>query len=512
MTLNLIIGVFIWLLGLCVGSFLNVVVYRLPRDLSIARPRRSFCPHCQGLIAWYDNVPVVSWLVLRARCRRCGGAVSAQYPLVEAATGLAFVLVYYLLYVADARAGVGQLELARDWPLLASWLVLVAALVACAAMDLAWYIVDVRVTYVAMAAGLVLHGVWPEVSKLAAPVAAGPLGAAALAVGLGSLVMLIWGHWRVLACEEDGPADADEDAAGPAAAPPQRTLAGGIIASLALVAVALWLLVLTAQAGQGSAGPFGGAVPAAFGLDAGKGIAVGAALLVLFATMVLAGGQRRTADDEVREAIEAEQGQARRLALWELLWLAGPILAGGLAAAAVWQVPAVGAAWRAGVAWGLPGGFCPLGGFAYAMLGLVGGATAGWLLRIVFTLIFGREALGVGDIYILAAAGATAGWDMALLGLLLAVGFAVAGYVLSLLLKQTVIIPFGPWLALGFIAALWLSRPAAGVAAEYCDALHYTWVRQPEVCGVAGGLLLVGSGVAIVLARLARRAVERMEK
>jgi leader peptidase (prepilin peptidase)/N-methyltransferase len=70
------------ILGGCLGSFANVLIYRLPRDLNISRPR-SFCPKCGTQIRWYDNVPVIGWLVLRGRCRQCQAAISAQYPLVE---------------------------------------------------------------------------------------------------------------------------------------------------------------------------------------------------------------------------------------------------------------------------------------------------------------------------------------------------------------------------------------------------------------------------------------------
>jgi leader peptidase (prepilin peptidase)/N-methyltransferase len=76
-------------LGLLVGSFLNVVVHRLPRGESLLRPR-SRCPGCGQAIAPYDNVPVVSWLILRGHCRHCGTAISARYPLIEALTGIAF--------------------------------------------------------------------------------------------------------------------------------------------------------------------------------------------------------------------------------------------------------------------------------------------------------------------------------------------------------------------------------------------------------------------------------------
>ena len=77
--------------GLLIGSFLNAWAYRLPREISIARGR-SFCPACSAPIRWFDNVPLVSYLVLRGRCRSCGGHISGRYPLGEAGTAALFVL------------------------------------------------------------------------------------------------------------------------------------------------------------------------------------------------------------------------------------------------------------------------------------------------------------------------------------------------------------------------------------------------------------------------------------
>jgi leader peptidase (prepilin peptidase) / N-methyltransferase len=84
--------VLVAVVGLLVGSFLNVVIHRLPLGESIVRPR-SRCTSCGTQIAGYDNVPVLSWVVLRGRCRHCGASVSARYPLIEAATGAAFAAV-----------------------------------------------------------------------------------------------------------------------------------------------------------------------------------------------------------------------------------------------------------------------------------------------------------------------------------------------------------------------------------------------------------------------------------
>ena len=77
--------------GLLIGSFLNVCIYRFPRDLSVVRPR-SHCPNCERMVAWYDNIPLLSYLFLAARCRYCLATIHWRYPAVEFATGIAFLL------------------------------------------------------------------------------------------------------------------------------------------------------------------------------------------------------------------------------------------------------------------------------------------------------------------------------------------------------------------------------------------------------------------------------------
>ncbi len=93
--------------GLCVGSFLNVCILRLPKEQSLVSPP-STCPQCGQRIAWYDNIPLVSWIVLRGKCRRCGNAISAQYPLIEALVG-ALWLAAYLRYGISVHALAGAL-------------------------------------------------------------------------------------------------------------------------------------------------------------------------------------------------------------------------------------------------------------------------------------------------------------------------------------------------------------------------------------------------------------------
>jgi leader peptidase (prepilin peptidase) / N-methyltransferase len=89
----------IFVLGLAFGSFLNVCIYRLPRGLSTVTPR-SACPHCKQLIAFYDNMPVISWLILRGRCRHCKAPISPRYLLIELLTGALFVGCYWYFGLA----------------------------------------------------------------------------------------------------------------------------------------------------------------------------------------------------------------------------------------------------------------------------------------------------------------------------------------------------------------------------------------------------------------------------
>ena len=96
----MVAGVF----GLLIGSFLNVVIYRAPLGLSVSTPR-SFCPTCDRTLAWWENVPVVSWVGLRGRCHTCHEPISARYPLVEAATGGTFALVAWAWHGDALTAG-----------------------------------------------------------------------------------------------------------------------------------------------------------------------------------------------------------------------------------------------------------------------------------------------------------------------------------------------------------------------------------------------------------------------
>ncbi len=86
-------GAFSFIIGMCVGSFLNVCIYRLPREISIIKPF-SFCPECKISLKWYDNIPILSYFLLRGKCRNCHKKITLRYPLVEFITGCLFFFLY----------------------------------------------------------------------------------------------------------------------------------------------------------------------------------------------------------------------------------------------------------------------------------------------------------------------------------------------------------------------------------------------------------------------------------
>lgn len=96
MDINYLIGFFVFILGVCIGSFLNCVVYRLEKNKSING--RSFCPNCKHQLSWKELFPIFSFLILKGKCKHCKEKISWQYPVVEILTGLLFLLIFILKF------------------------------------------------------------------------------------------------------------------------------------------------------------------------------------------------------------------------------------------------------------------------------------------------------------------------------------------------------------------------------------------------------------------------------
>jgi len=128
--------IIIFIIGLCIGSFLNVVIYRLHKKESFIKGR-SYCPKCRHKLSWLDNIPLISWVFLKARCRYCNERISLQYPLVELAGGALFALA---LFTAD------------NYLLLVSYCFFISILIIIFVYDLKWYLILDKVTVPAIAA------------------------------------------------------------------------------------------------------------------------------------------------------------------------------------------------------------------------------------------------------------------------------------------------------------------------------------------------------------------------
>jgi prepilin signal peptidase PulO-like enzyme (type II secretory pathway) len=175
---------------------------------------------------------------------------------------------------------------------------------------------------------------------------------------------------------------------------------------------------------------------------------------LLFAFQLAGSARRRDSDTAVVEAIEEERHSARATALGELLYLVPPIALAILARVAYrrgWWGPFD---WDALFGVTIGGEWQPLPGAARAISSALVAGAVGWGVRIFFTLLLGKEAFGLGDVYIMAAAGAIAGWGVVVFGFFVAAFFALAGVILLLLVKRSRAIPFGPWLSLGIVATL----------------------------------------------------------
>lgn len=169
--------VFAAIAGLFIGSFLNVCIYRIPRDISVVAPR-SFCPECGQQIAWFDNIPLLSYAVLRGKCRHCSQKIGFRYPLVELMTAALFGLIAY-------RYGFTALS--------AKWILFEAILVVLFWTDLEEQILPDELTIGGSLAGLIVACFLPVQDALTAVLFPGwkPIWRSLFTVGLGVALLAL---------------------------------------------------------------------------------------------------------------------------------------------------------------------------------------------------------------------------------------------------------------------------------------------------------------------------------
>ena len=362
--------IFIFLMGACVGSFLNVVIWRMPRDQSIAFPG-SHCPSCGRAIKWYDNVPLLSWLMLRGKCRFCSVSISPRYLIVEALTALMVVGLYVCMYLLNVRKELGVFE--ESWPMFVSHAALLCGLLACSLIDIETFTVPLEICWFVSLVGIVVSAVWP--GDVLMPSVSPTLGASCLGAAIGLVfAVLLLRH---------------------------------------------------------------GLIQASF-VDADY-----------------RGDNENNEKGQHQVAITSASGVNPRLEiLRELIFLA-PIFTSAIAAGLlVAKVDSIGLAWQRlyALADGRVG--VHMGGLFAAMFGYFIGAIWIWGMRIFGTLAFGKEAMGLGDVHILAAVGAITGWIIPSLAFFLAPVFGLLWALFLLIRKGQRELPYGPWLSAGTAAAM----------------------------------------------------------
>jgi leader peptidase (prepilin peptidase)/N-methyltransferase len=170
---EILFSVFVFIVGAAVGSFLNVCIYRLPLDLSINRPRRSFCPACKHPIPWQQNLPLVSWMLLRGRCANCGATITFRYFAVELLTAFLFLAIWQSFPVSIA---------------VAYW-IFVSLVVVATFVDFEHFIIPDQVTIGGTIAGIIASFAVPGLMDTDSRVAA--VVRSVLAAALGYLILLI---------------------------------------------------------------------------------------------------------------------------------------------------------------------------------------------------------------------------------------------------------------------------------------------------------------------------------
>lgn len=474
------------LLGACVGSFLNVVIFRLPRGLSVNQPRWSFCPQCEHRIRAYDNIPILGWLLLGGRCRDCRLAIPPMYPVVEALTALLFVAVWDAVFIAQVVTPTATL--ASQWPTALALLVLFSSLMAMSVMDLETYTVDIRLCNLTVAVGIACAAILGWINS---PLQAAPSGqadnlppivvAAAVAAAAGWFLVHLPLAWfrppSDMQIDSEPQVESQQTDSGEVNESLEATATGSRTVDFAAVGLVTFvLLASTVWIVRVPDRPVWGDLHA----GAIRGVVV---LFVLMCSLIAASMVHREADHMVVTEIESQRPAARRMAWRELGSLSPAWVAAAVAMVVAHRLGWIGVDWskvqilhRIGHPWGDIAFQLSL-----ALAAAVLAAALGWTVRILGTLAFGKEAFGTGDIYILAAIGAAGGLSIAVIGFFLAAFLALAGVAILLFRKRSKAVPFGPWLALGAFLALFLRPP---LMAAISPALRFIWARltgQPEV-------------------------------
>jgi leader peptidase (prepilin peptidase) / N-methyltransferase len=418
---------FVFALGACVGSFLNVVVWRLPRvehkegDGLLRSFYRSYralsfppssCPKCGNRLKWYDNVPIFGWLKLRGKCRYCKEPISPRYPIVEAVTAALFVLYYVLFFVMQIGptcppvAGSNPLlTVPRDLWVYFLYMALLAALLAASLIDAELFIIPLEIPYVMAAAGFVVHAIFDHPTR---PGALNLVDAARFPTMLNALA------------------------------------AGGLVG-----------LVISLVLFQR------GVIPLSF--PQGEPI-LEVDRPQLEEEMRLAKKEGRTLPPLPPPYLAREiRAEIRK----EILFLLAPMACAVLWMVLTTRVDAIGRIWahamRHDAVTGLLG----------AAFGALMGAWLVWVVRILGTLGFGRVAMGLGDVHLMFGVGAVIGAGPVVIAFFLAPFFGILLALYRMLTRSRQELPYGPYLSLGTAAVMLFYCPIADYFRPGMEAITY---------------------------------------
>lgn len=437
--------------GACIGSLINVLVYRIPLGLGVVTPP-SRCPNCETRLTWRENIPIFGWLLLGGKCRFCRSPVSSEYPIVEAFVAALFGLIYLKLYAENgiflgSVFGPLQPEWAwggfrETWPMLIIVLILTGSLTAATLIDARTFQIPMILTWVPAIFGLVVHPLHALYVQYSMPggrllrtqgswdwtiTTPGDSGWWWVGIGLGGMLGVGLSN-LLLATEVFTRSFSDYEAWLKTNSPPTPP-----------------------EPPPSSTPPTSDSLPSSSSPTSPESL-----------TPVSAPAPANSAKEEAQ--LWLEYPFARREMLREIIFLA-PII--GLALAGGWLAMYLTGPWTISnitgeTVLGASGTMVPLWlkALSGSCLGfLIGGAIV-WVWRILGTLAVGREALGLGDVHLMAAVGACLGWADSVLGFFAAAFVGVFWTFLGKLFTGTLQrqMPFGPYLAIGTML-VWYFKP-----------------------------------------------------
>jgi leader peptidase (prepilin peptidase)/N-methyltransferase len=423
---------FLFAFGACLGSLVNVLVYRLPLGMGVVTPP-SRCTSCGTRLTWRENFPVFGWLCLGGKCRFCRSPVSAEYPIVEAMVGLLFVVLYAYLYAERGWVPGTWLDgirpewalagFAKTWPIFIMWLLLTTCLVAILLVDAKTFMIPLQLVWWPAVFGLVAHvgfALWvqygpkgtpfhirgwawaiPTPSASNWPVIGGSIGGM-VGIGISSLLLAKGKIKRSFHDYEEWEKKHLATAAGQ-------------------------------NAGDSATGGEASAAPSA----------------------------PETSQDQAD--LWTQYPHARREMIREFLFLAPCV---GLAFAGAALATNLAGPWTFDPMSGasLPAVFSPLwlNVLAGVLMGYLIGGGVVWAIRIFGTLAFGKEAMGLGDVHMMAAVGACLGWIDATLAFFVAAFVGLIWNLGQVFRDAKRPLPYGPYLAVAtFIVMLgkfWIEK------------------------------------------------------